>query len=265
MNNVINIDNLTFSYDNKEVLKNISFDVDLGDFVSVIGPNGSGKSTLVKLLSGIYINNSITIDGKIMDSKTLSDIRRDMGVVFDNNDMQFIFDTVYDDLVFSLIGPKDEINNKINFVASELGFSHLLNKNIKNLSGGEMQLVALAGAILRNPKLLILDDAFCMMDKRNKKRALSYLLNLHNTTDITIINVTHNLEEVTISDKIVLLDGGEIKCLGYTRDVLSEEKMLKSCGLELPFSVDLSLNLKYYGLLDELVYDMNDMVVKLWP
>lgn len=265
MNSIINVNNLSFTYDNMYVLKNISFDVDKGDFVSIIGPNGCGKSTLVKLLSGIYINNTIRVDGIYLDNKSLSYIRREMGIVFENSDMQFVYDTVYDDLAFSLSGTKEEIDIKIRKIADDLGFSNLLCKNIKKLSAGQVQLVALAGAIIKMPKILILDNAFCMMDKSNKKRALAYLLNLHNTTDITIINVTHELEEVTISDKVILLDNGEIKCMGYTRDVLSEEKYLKSCGLELPFSVDLSLNLKYYGLLDELVYDINDMVVKLWP
>ena len=265
MDSIINVNNLSFAYEKEAVLKNISFDIDAGDFVSIIGANGSGKTTLVKLLVGVYTKDSITISGKYMDKRNIADIRRDMGIVFDNADKQFIYDTVYDDLAFSLNGSKEEVDIAVRKIASDLDFTDLLPKSIKKLSSGQMQMIALAGAILKNPKILILDDAFCMMDKRNKKRALAYLLNLHNTTDVTIVNVTHDLEEVTTSDKVILLDSGEIKYMGYTRDVLSEEKLLKSCGLELPFSVDLSLNLRYYGLLDELVYDINDMVVKLWP
>ncbi len=267
MDSIIEINNLTFLQGNKKVIDNLNLEVDRGDFVSIIGPNGSGKSTLVKLLLGLYESDCIKIDNLIVSKENIYEIRKKIGVVFDNPNNQFIWGKVEDDLAFSLENlnyPREEIRRRINEVSTNLGITNLLNKNIKDLSGGEKQKVALATSLITNPDILILDEAFCMVDKNAKKELLNYLLELHNTSDITIINITHDLEEVLNSDKIVVLNNGVIEDEGYTKDILREEKKLKSNGLDLPFSVDLSLNLKYYGLLDELIYDLDEMVVRLW-
>lgn len=267
MDSIIVVDNLSFSYNDKKIIENLSLEIDRGDFISIVGPNGSGKSTLVKLLLGLYESNCIKIDGLDVNKKNIYDIRKKVGVVFDNPYNQFIWSKVEEDLAFSLENlnySRDEIKKRIEEISNELGITDLLNKNISDLSGGEKQKVALAGALINKPDILILDEAFCMVDKKTKLELLDYLLELHNTTDITIVNITHDLEEVINGDKVVILNNGFIVDEGYTKDILSEEKLLKANGLESPFSVDLSLNLKYYGLLDELVYDIDEMVVRLW-
>lgn len=263
MDSIIEISNLKFSYGNNIIFDNLNLAIDRGDFISIVGPNSSGKTTLAKLLFGIIESDKIWIDGRKLDNN----IRKTIGIVLGGTDRNFLFDNVFDDLVFGMenLGySSDKITESIDYVCELLDIRKLLQKNINDLSGGEKQLVLLANALVLKPSILLLDDALSMLDKNSKKRILNLLLELHDTTDITIVNITNDLEETIFSDKIAIINKGVIVTKGYTNDVLLEEKVIKSNGLDLPFVTDLSINLKYYNLVDELIPTLDEMVVRLW-
>lgn len=269
MDSIIDINNLMFYYDDKKIIDNLTLEINQGDFVSIVGPNGSGKSTLVNILSGIYDYDAtnITIDGLDLNHENNYEINKKIGIVFDNFYDQFIWDKVEDELVFSLENldwPRDEIKMRVDEISYRLGIDSLLDKNINSLNFSEKKRLALATALIAEPKILILDDMFDMVDKTTKQELTCYLNELHNTTDITIINVTHDLDSAIDSDKIVIIKNGVIESMAYTMDILKDEKLLKANNLELPFPYALSLNLKYYALVDDMISDIEEMVVKIW-
>ena len=265
---IVVIKDLNFSYKNKQIFQKLNLTIKQGSFTTIIGPNGAGKSTLVKLLTGILKTYSyVNIDGKILCHDNIKEIRKIIGVVFENPDDQFVAETVMDDIAFSLENmklPKKEIRKRIKNVANYLNIENILEREPHSLSGGEKQLVALASALVIEPKILILDEALTMIDPIVKNWILNLLKDLHNKTDITIINVTHDVEESLYGDDIVVIHNGKIVLNGTKKDVLKEEKMFTKLGLQLPFMADLSIKLSYYGLIDDLILDMDEMVDKLW-
>ena len=160
--------------------------------------------------------------------------------------------------------PPKTIDDKIKKLSEYLKIEGLLEKNPHYLSGGEKQMVALASALVIEPKILILDEAFTMLDGVEKDSILKLLKKLVKEKKITIINVTHDMEDTVYGDKIIVLDRGKIIFNDDKEVVYREEKKLKSIGLELPFMVDLSNKLRYYGLVDENILSMNAMVNHLW-
>lgn len=268
MDNIIKIKNMSFNYKNKQIFENFDLDIEKGKFIHIVGPNGSGKSTLVKILLGLLkADGYISIYRMNMCDANLMDIRRNIGIVFENPDNTFVAETVADDIAFALENlqytPKT-IGDKIKKISEYLNITHLLEKNPHYLSGGEKQLVALAGALITDPKILILDEALTMLDGIEKESILKLLKKLIQEKKITIINVTHDMEETVYGDKIIVLDNGKVVFNDEKEVVYKEEKTLKKLGLELPFMVDLSNKLRYYGLVDENILNMNEMVNHLW-
>ena len=266
MNNMIVIDDLNFSYDNNVVFKNLSLCIRKGSFTTVLGNNGCGKSTLVKLLTGLERANSIVIDGELLCDKNISSIRRKIGVVFENPDNCLISETVFGDLAFPLENlncSRDYIFSRVNEISSYLGISHLLNKCSRDLSGGEKQLVSLGSALVIGPSLLILDEALSMIDDMSRVNILLLLKKINKDFGITILNITHDIEESIYGDDVLILDRG-ILFHGSKEDLYRQEKLLKDNGFDLPFMVSLSNKLSYYDMVDDVVLDMNEMVDILW-
>lgn len=268
MDNIIKIKNMSFSYNNKKVFEHFDLDVEKGKFIHIVGPNGSGKSTLIKILLGLLkADGYVNVYRMNMCEDNLMDIRRNIGVVFENPDNTFVAETVADDIAFALENlqytPKT-IENKIKKVSEYLGIEHLLEENPHHLSSGDKELVALASALVTEPKILILDEAFTMMDGVEKESILKMLERLVKEKKITIINVTHNMEDTIYGDKIIVLNNGKIVLNDDKNQVYQEEKILKKMGLDLPFMIDLSRKLKYYGLVDGDIISMNEMVNHLW-
>ena len=197
----------------------------------------------------------------------IEEIRKMIGIVFENPDNYFVIDTVEDELVFTLenlnISP-DNMKKKLDDVVSYLKIEHLLKKNVNQLSGGEKQLVALASVLITEPKILILDQAFTMLDGESHKNLLTIIRKIHQDKKMTIINVTHDMNDTIYSDNIIVLNKGKILFNDSKENVYEEDKKLKNIGLNLPFIVDLSKKLGYYELLDGIVWNMNMMVKKLW-
>ena len=268
MNNIIRIKNMSFSYKNKTIFQNFDLDIEKGQFIHIVGPNGSGKSTLIKILLGLLkAEGYINVYRMNMCDDNLMDIRRNIGVVFENPDNTFVAETVADDIAFSLENlqyTSRTIGEKINKISKFLNIEHLLEKNPHYLSRGDKQLVALASALVTDPKLLIIDEALNMLDGIDKESILKLLKKLVKEKKITVINVTHDMEDTIYGDKIIVLDQGQILLYDDKKQVYKEEKLLKKIGLELPFMVDLSNKLRYYGLVDDDILSMNEMVNHLW-
>lgn len=258
---------MSYSYSSIKVLDNVSFSIEENAINSIIGPSGSGKSTIVKILTGLLKTDAeIDISFMKMDKKNLYEIRKKIGVVFENPDNQFVADTVIDDIAFSLENmnyKNDIIMKKIKHIAKLLDMEYLLYREPAKLSGGEKELVAIAGALAHDPKVLILDEALTMLDCNKKIKVLEVLKKL-TKEGLTIINITHDSEELLYSDKIILLNKGKVIKTGTKDDIFKDDLLLTRNGVDLPFIVDLSIKLKYYGLIDDIVYDMDKLVDILW-
>jgi len=268
MDNMIVINKLFFKYDYRVIFNNLSLSIKKGTFTTILGNNGCGKSTLVRLLTGLEDSNkSIYIDGVLLDQYNLSSIRRKIGVVFENPDNTLISETVMEDLAFPLENlnySRDFIYSKINEISKYLGIAHLLNRCPRDLSGGEKQLVGLGCALITGPELLILDEAFSMVDSMSKLNMLKLLRKIKKDYNVTILNITHDIEESIYGDDIIVVNNGRVVIHDSRDNVYKQEKELNNLGFDLPFMVSLSNKLSYYDLLDSVVYDMEDMVDLLW-
>lgn len=268
LDNIIEIKDLNFKYKNNIILDNISFEVKKGKWINITGTSSSGKTTIVKVIAGlIKYDGEIKINGIILDKDNIRGIRSICGFVFENPSNQFIMDTVESELAFILenlnYNPQD-IKTRIDEVLELIGIKHLINSNPISLSGGEAQKVLLALALVGNPLILVLDEAFSYLDMYDKNKILNTLYILKETKNLTIINITSDLEETLYGDYITILDKGKVILSGKTKEVLKEEETITSLGLEMPFIVDLSNKLKFYNLLNDIKLDMEEMVISLW-
>ncbi len=266
--NAIDIKNLTFRYKNNFIFDNFSLNIDSASWVTIAGANGSGKTTLVKLLAGLNKSHmSITILNKILNKKNIHKIRKDVGYVFDIPENFFACETVEDELAFSLenmaVMPS-MIKKKIDEISKILKLDKLLKKNPYDLSGGQKQKVALACALMLEPRVLVLDDALTMLDINEKEEILKILEYYNKKKRVTIVSFTHNLDEAIYSDRLVILNEGKIVIDGPFPSVFNEERVMRKIGLEVPFSVELCQKLRVYGLIDELELDFERLVSKLW-
>lgn len=251
---IIQVKDLCFSYDDKALaVDHVSFTIKEGSYTTIIGHNGSGKSTLAKLLIGLLEKKSgmITIAGMPLDDEHLNDIRGKVGVVFQNPDNQFIGSTVADDIAFGLENhqiPSNEMQGLIEEYAEKVGMSEFLNSEPTKLSGGQKQRVAIAGVLAMNLNIIILDEATSMLDPKGKREINELIEKLHKKTNLTIISITHDMEEVTKSDYVVVLDDGKVKMQGNPTDILMNEKALIDSKLDIPFALKLQKELAKAGV-----------------
>ena len=267
MDNIIKVDKLTFKYDDKFIFDKLSFSVGCGKWISITGENGCGKTTLIKILTGlINTENNITICNLLLNKENLYEIRKNIGIVFDNPDNSFLCETIEDDLAFTLnnLGYKDSyIKFKINEISNMLNIKHLLHKSPNELSGGEKCIAAIGCALMHNPKILILDEALSMIDEYELNNVLNVLKELHES-GLTIINIIHNLKESFYADRLIVLSKGKIVLDGKPLKVMEKDKVLNSLGISLPFEIELSMKLKLYGLVNKLIPDIDELVDILW-
>ena len=246
MENIIEVRNLSFEYEeNHNTIDNISFNIKKGTYTTILGHNGSGKSTIAKLLMGLLEKKSgdIYIGGLELNEKNLYNVRNQIGIVFQNPDNQFIGSTVRDDIAFGLenmcIDPSkmDEI---INEFASKVNMQDFLDHEPTKLSGGQKQRVAIAGILAMAPAIVILDEATSMLDPRGKKEINELVHYLNKDKNITIISITHDIEEAALSDEVILLGKGKVVNQGSPKEVLSNKKDIVDLSLDLPFAYQLS-------------------------
>jgi len=261
----LEINNLQFSYPKKNVFHGLSLSIEQGKFVTFIGNNQSGKTTLIKLICGLLdAKKSIVLGYAYVNNARIHDNSRFFGVVFSDVDGKFLFDNVYKEMAFPLENlntPIDKIENMIIDIAKEFGITEMLDKKITNSEKQELLIVI---SLLHNPKLLLLDNALSMMDKKTKEKVLKILKERIKKDKLTVILTTMNLEEIVYSDYTYVLNNGNIVMEGSPLSVLKEERLLNKVGLELPFMIDLSLKLEFYELLNGVITDMDRMVTTLW-
>lgn len=267
--NPIEIKNLNFSYDQtQDVVKDVSFVVEKGSYTTLIGHNGSGKSTIAKLIIGLLEKEkgSILIDGEELSLETIEVIRRKIGIVFQNPDNQFIGATVRDDIAFGLenhqVDPSamDEI---IETYAHEVGMSEYLDHEPTRLSGGQKQRVAIAGILSMKPDILILDEATSMLDPEGKEDINKLVKQLHKENNMTILSITHDVEEVLKSDHVIVMYEGRIVKDGTPSEVMKNEEELIRLKLAAPYSIRLANELKKLGINVKHAWDMEGMVDEL--
>jgi energy-coupling factor transport system ATP-binding protein len=267
--NPIEVKDLNFSYDQHlDVVKDVSFTVQRGSYTTLIGHNGSGKSTIAKLIIGLLEKEqgSILIDGEELNNDTVETIRRKIGIVFQNPDNQFIGATVRDDIAFGLenhqIDPL-EMDAIIEKYAREVGMSEYLNHEPTRLSGGQKQRVAIAGILAMEPEILILDEATSMLDPEGKEEINSLVKQLHKENNMTILSITHDVEEVLKSDHVIVMFEGRIVKDGLPSKVMLNEQELVRLKLDAPYSVKLSNELSKLGIKVNKSWDMEGMVDEL--
>ena len=270
---VISIKNIHFNYqdqDTREALSDVSLDVYEGEWLAIIGHNGSGKSTLAKMMNGLLEASSgeIYIDGQLLTEDTVYEARRKVGMVFQNPDNQFVGTTVEDDIAFGLenIGmPSDEMVRKINTSLEMVRMTKFKEKEPARLSGGQKQRVAIAGMIALAPKVVILDEATSMLDPQGRYEVISTIQQLHKEKGITVISITHDLDEAAQADRVLLMEGGKVNRIGKPSEIFEMGTALVDKGLDVPFSEKLKAVLKEKGLNVPSEYlDEEGLVEWLW-
>ncbi len=265
----IEVKNLDFSYDEQtHAVKNVSFSIEKGSYTTIIGHNGSGKSTIAKLMIGLLEKNSgeIIVDGLPLTLENLQEIRNKVGIVFQNPDNQFIGSTVRDDIAFGLenhcVEP-EKMDEIINEFAKKVNMVEFLDSEPTKLSGGQKQRVAIAGVLAMAPEIMIFDESTSMLDPQGKNEINEVIRELHAKTKMTLVSITHDIEEVTKSDFVIVMNNGQIVMSGKPDEIMMREKELLKSNLDLPFSlkvikeleknkIKLNKSVTLEGLVDEL-------------
>ena len=267
--NPIKVNHLKFSYDlETDVVNDVSFTVEKGSYTTLIGHNGSGKSTIAKLLIGLLEKGSgeILIDDLELTEVNLDVIRRKIGIVFQNPDNQFIGATVRDDIAFGLENHQVDpalMDDIINNYAARVDMSKYLDQEPTRLSGGQKQRVAIAGVLAMKPEILILDEATSMLDPEGKSEINALVNALHKEYGMTILSITHDIEEVKKSDHVLIMFDGKIVKDGHPSKIMIDEKEMISLKLDAPFSVKLANALKRKGIVLKETLDTERMVAEL--
>lgn len=258
----LEINNLKFKYsssDNKDIINDLSLTVNKGEYVTIVGHNGSGKSTLAKLIIGLLKANEgeIKVMGEVLTEENVRSIRYKIGIVFQNPDNQFIGSTVRDDIAFGLENhciDHDDMDDIINEFSKKVNMEEFLDKEPSSLSGGQKQRVAIAGVLAMKPDIIILDEATAMLDPRGKREIIELVHKLKKEqNDLTILSITHDVEEAYISDRVIVINEGKIMFNDKPREVFSYEKELINMGLDIPFEM------KIKSLLNKEKIDVKDL------
>ena len=255
---MIKTDNLFFRYDDEKdlekfALKNVDLHIKDGEFVVIIGHNGSGKSTLSKLLNGIYYptTGKIMIDGlDTSDENLIWEIRKRAGMVFQNPDNQLVATIVEEDVAFgpeNLGLPSEEIRKRVDEALESVKMSAFKRKPPHHLSGGQKQRVAIAGILAMKPKCIIFDEPTAMLDPSGRKEVMQTIKHLNETEKITIVHITHFMDEAVDADRIIVMDDGKIVLEGTPKQVFSQVEALKKIGLDVPQVTLLSFELQALG------------------
>ncbi len=274
MNNIIKVNNLSFEYitedEKMKAIDQLSLDVREGEFVAIIGHNGSGKSTLSKNLNAILFpsQGDIFIDGiNTKDRNKVWDIRQRAGMVFQNPDNQIVATVVEEDVAF---GPEnlgmepEEIRKRVDESLKNVGMYDFRDRQPHLLSGGQKQRVAIAGIIAMKPKCIIFDEATAMLDPSGRKEVMNTIKKLNKEENITVLHITHFMEEAVEADRVIVMEKGKKLTEGTPKEVFSKIDMLKSIGLDVPYMAELSDSLKKEGVfINENILTVDEMVMEI--
>ena len=272
MKSVIDVKNLSFRYKESQEyydVKDITFHVKRGEWLSIVGHNGSGKSTTVRLIDGLLEAESgeIVIDGQRLTEENVWNIRRQIGMVFQNPDNQFVGATVEDDVAFGLENQglsRQEMKKRVEEALDLVGMLDFKKREPARLSGGQKQRVAIAGVVALRPAILILDEATSMLDPEGRRELIKTVKGIRKDYDMTVISITHDLEEVAMSDRVLVMKKGEIESTSSPRELFSRND-LDQIGLDDPFANQLKHSLSQHGYdLPENYLTESELEDKLW-
>ncbi|BAU26077.1 energy-coupling factor transport system ATP-binding protein [Aneurinibacillus soli] len=253
---IIRLTDVSFAYEgaDERAVKGVSFEVKQGEFLSIIGHNGSGKSTLAKMLNGLLlpVEGVVEVNGAVtVDEERIWDVRQTVGMVFQNPDNQFVAPTVEDDIAFGMenLGvPPEEMEVRIMDALEKVHMTAYRQAEPNRLSGGQKQRVAIAGILAIRPAVLVLDEATAMLDPRGRREVLDVVHRMNRELGMTVIQITHYLEETLASDRIIVIDNGSKVGEGMPSEVYQRVDWLRSLGLDVPFASGLQDRLQKKGL-----------------
>lgn len=260
MDKIVSIKNLCFDYTNEEteevthVLKGVSLEINKGEFVAVLGHNGSGKSTLAKHLNVILVPTagSVTVDGlDTSDEKNLFEIRRRVGMVFQNPDNQMVANIVEEDVAFApenLGVPREEIRRRVDNALAAVNMSRFAKHAPHMLSGGQKQRIAIAGVLAMEPDIIVLDEPTAMLDPIGRREIIETVKKLNREKNMTVILITHYMEEAVEADRVVVIDSGVLEFDGTPSEIFSQVERMRGLGLDIPQSTELAYELKKCGI-----------------
>ena len=272
MKSIIDVKNLSFRYKESQEyydVKDITFHVKRGEWLSIVGHNGSGKSTTVRLIDGLLEAESgeIVINGQRLTEENVWNIRRQIGMVFQNPDNQFVGATVEDDVAFGLENQglsRQEMKKRVEEALDLVGMLDFKKREPARLSGGQKQRVAIAGVVALRPAILILDEATSMLDPEGRRELIETVKEIRKDYDMTVISITHDLEEVAMSDRVLIMKKGEIESTSSPRELFSRND-LDQIGLDDPFANQLKHSLSQNGYdLPENYLTESELEDKLW-
>ena len=275
MNEILSFNSVVFSYspDNETIrnaVNNVSFSINKGEWIAIVGHNGSGKSTMAKLICGLLYpkQGEIRFSKDVLTEENLWEIRSQIGIVFQNPDNQFVGATVQDDVAFSLENkgvPHDEMVERVREALVKVKMDRFMNHEPHHLSGGQKQRVAIAGALAMEPNLLILDEATSMLDPQGRAEVLETVQSLREKTGLTVLSITHDLEEAALADRILFMNAGEKYAEGTPNEIFALGDALTQHGLDLPFALKLSKLFKAEGVaLNGLNMTEEELVNDIW-
>jgi len=254
MKSIIEVKDLSFRYKEDQEyydVNNVSFHVKRGEWLSIVGHNGSGKSTTIRLIDGLLEAESgeIWIDGQLLSSENVWDLRRQIGMVFQNPDNQFVGATVEDDVAFGLENqglPREEMKKRVAESLELVGMLDFKKREPARLSGGQKQRVAIAGVVALRPAILILDEATSMLDPEGRRELIQTVQEIRKDHQMTVVSITHDLEEVAMSDRVLVMKKGQVESTSSPRELFSRDD-LDQIGLDEPFTNQLRESLRETG------------------
>lgn len=252
----ISFKDVTFAYpgEKRNAIDNLNIEIEKGEHIALVGRNGSGKSTFARLLNGLNLpaRGVVTVDGMTTSDKTrLFDIRKTVGVVFQNPDNQTVASIVEDDVAFgpeNLGVPRKEIGERIEYALNAVGMAEYRKATPSRLSGGQKQRIAIAGVLAIKPSVIVMDESTAMLDPKGRKEVTDTVKKLHDENGMTVINITHYMEEAVSADKIFVMDGGKIVASGTPEEIFADREKLLALGLDVPLTVKIADALGKKGL-----------------
>ena len=255
MENIIEVRNLKYKYDSESenyTLNDVSFQVKKGEWLSIVGHNGSGKSTTVRLIDGLLEAESgdIIISGDKLTAENVWEKRRQIGMVFQNPDNQFVGATVEDDVAFGLENQGlayDLMVERVQQALELVGMQDFREREPARLSGGQKQRVAVAGVVALRPDIIILDEATSMLDPEGRLDLIQTVKKIKDSNQLTVISITHDLDEIALSDRVLVMKEGQVESTATPRELFSRED-LEELGLDQPFVNQVKAALRQSGL-----------------
>ncbi|GLO64359.1 MULTISPECIES: energy-coupling factor ABC transporter ATP-binding protein [Oceanobacillus] len=269
---IVEFRNVSFRYDEEGpwVLKNCSFEIYEDEWLAIIGHNGSGKSTIAKLLNGLLFpqEGEIYIDGTKVDENSIWDIRKEVGMVFQNPDNQFVGATVQDDVAFGMENrgiPREIMKKRIDETLQAVRMQDYLLTEPHRLSGGQKQRVAIASVLAISPKILILDEATAMLDPIGRKEIMQTVNSIQDSQGLSLITITHDLQEITRADRVIVMNNGERWDETTPSQLFKRKEALREIGLDVPFVAHLSDAFRSNGVaIENSPLSHEELLEELW-